>query len=266
MDYEKEYGLTLSPLEKSRLKEMEESAAICAKCQGLPCRKRTYRELMPCAKVCLGRVYFDSDECRYKQEARRQRALAEKVSQSGIPAIYRRKSYSDYVEISENNSAARLAAQEYLETESDHWLYIWGGCGTGKTFLASLIAKEWIEHVGDAQFTTFQNILEELKSSFDDKQIKASGIMGQYLNCDLLVLDDVGTGYFSDWGVAIFYWLINERYNAVKPTVLTSNYSMEELRERLVSKDAYSGARIISRLRQMCQILYMGEYDFRAFW
>lgn len=129
--------------------------------------------------------------------------------------------------------------------------------------MVSLLGKKLIEAGLEVVFRDFQSILEELKNSFDDKAVTASEVLKKYQTCEVLILDDVGTGWFRDWGVSILHTIINERYNAELRTIVTSNYDLAGLRSRLSMQEEYGAARIISRLKQESTIVYMGECDWR---
>ena len=181
---------------------------------------------------------------------------------SGVPRRYVGKTYYDYLKTAANELAIR-AAKKYARDKPRRWLYLYGGCGTGKTFLASLLAQELIATGLEVVFRDFQRILEELKSSFDDKAVTASAVLEKYQTCEVLILDDVGTGWFRDWGVSVLHQIINERYNLELRTVLTSNYDLRGLSSRLSAAEEYAACRIISRLREESDVFYMGGSDYR---
>ena len=180
-----------------------------------------------------------------------------------MPRRYARKTYAEYEERAANELAI-ASAKKYARDKPLSWLYVYGGCGTGKTFLISLLAKDLISAGLEVVFRDFQSILEELKDSFDDKAVTASSVLEKYETCEVLMLDDVGTGFFRDWGVSVLHQIINARYNAERRTIITSNYEMAGLMSRLSMQEEYSAARIISRLREMSEVVYMGEEDWRG--
>ena len=231
---------------------------ICRQCLGLPCRKEIHRGLKEVVHKEYGRSYLTYAECEYVRAER----LNKKSRQAGIPGRYATKSFDDYIATDANRDAIAIS-RWYIVERPQEWLYITGGCGTGKTFLASLIGKENLRGGHEVIFTDFPSLLEELKSSFDDKAVTADSVLEKYLTCEMLILDDVGTGFFRDWGVAVLHQLINGRYNAELRTIITSNYDLAGLQSRLSMQEEYAAARIISRLKEMSEIVYMGEEDWR---
>lgn len=239
-------------------REVTDSARQCSQCLGLPCRKTSYRNQLPQIVEANGQQYVMTEICRHVQEE----TLIKKCRNAGIPRRYASKTYGDYRETAQNADALAIS-RWYIASKPRRWIYLYGGCGTGKTFLASLLAKEAIRACELVRFVDFQEILDELKDSFDDRTKSANTILNKYQECRLLILDDVGTGYFRDWGVSILHQLINYRYNEEKRTVITSNYDLNGLEERLTTAEAYSAARIISRIREMSEFANLGMEDRR---
>ena len=256
--YEKQYGVPkLTPGDVLRLKQQEREAEICAKCCGQTCAKPSNQYMELKVKPEQGQLYFVNEECEYGAAMR----LTKESRRAGVPARYASKTYADYYETADNALALK-AAQEYNGAGAD-WLYLFGGCGTGKTFLTSLLAKELIKRGKEVIFRDYATILEELKESFGDSAKSTEKIFDKYKDCEVLILDDVGTGYFRDWGVATLHRLINHRYNEEKATIITSNYSLSQLYDRLSVQEEYAAARITSRLSEMCRFFKMGEVDWR---
>ena len=251
-------GQKVSLLETMEIKQAQAEKSQCQGCLGLPCRKAEKRGQYPCVMLEMGRIYITERRCRY-MEKREQTTASVK---SGIPRRYASKTYADYKETASNVGAIKKC-RRYAAEKPDFWLYVYGGCGTGKTYLVSLLGKDLIAAGMDVIFRDFADILEEMKSSFDDTTVAASTIMEKYRTCEVLIMDDVGTGYFRDWGVSVLHQIINERYNLGLRTIITSNYDMAGLQRRLSVAEEYAAARIISRLRGESLVLYMGEADFR---
>ena len=184
------------------------------------------------------------------------------AEESGIPGMYASKSFEDY-QLTKDNERAVGLAYAFLDGDVEG-LYLYGGCGTGKTFLASLIASEYALQAKKVKFREVPALLNKLKKSFDDKTINADAILNECINCELLVLDDFGLmDKVSEWAVSILYQLINGRYKAGKKIIVTSNYHMKDLAVRLETGDAFSAERIVSRLAAMCREGYLGEKDRR---
>ena len=256
-EYEKRLGVELSLSDLTEILAAEREMRQCQECKGLPCRKKTNWEKMLCVRRENGKIYTSLKDCRYCQY------WADSSLKSGVPRRYAGKTYNDYLKSAANEAGIKVT-KKYAADKPMSWLYVYGGCGTGKTFLISLLAKDLIRAGLEVVFRDFQSILEELKDSFDDKAVTASEVLEKYETCEVLMLDDVGTGFFRDWGVSVLHQIINARYNAERRTIITSNYEMAGLKSRLSMQEEYSAARIISRLREMSEVVYMGEEDWRG--
>ena len=131
-------------------------------------------------------------------------------------------------------------------------LFLTGAPGLGKTFLSACIARTVSENGFSVVYDTAVNIFarfEEQKFSRDRLDAEeAKDETRRYLNCDLLILDDLGSELTTPFVQSALYTLINARLMADKCTVISSNLSMDGIRER------YS-AQIASRL----------EGEYRAF-
>ncbi len=122
-------------------------------------------------------------------------------------------------------------------------LLIYGNTGTGKTHLSSAIAKQIIARGFDVLYDSSQNII----SAFEDDKFRSGYSSSyeskseKYLECDLLIIDDLGTEFSTQFTVSCLYNLINTRQNRGLSTIISTNLSVKEL------KDRYDG-RITSRI------------------
>ena len=76
-----------------------------------------------------------------------------------------------------------------------------------------------------------------------------------YTDVPLLVIDDLGKEQPTEWAISRIYAIINARYEALMPTIITTNYSEAELLRRLTPKDSNdttTADAAIDRLREMC--------------
>lgn len=139
-------------------------------------------------------------------------------------------------------------------------LLMTGAPGLGKTFLSACIARE----VSDAGYSVVYDTATHVFAQFEsgkfgrdnpfDEDAKAD--MNRYLNCDLLIMDDLGTEMATTFVTSAFYHLVNHRLVAGRQTILNTNLSLEELGRRY-------GAAIASRLEGEYQILTFFGRDIR---
>ncbi|MBQ2766264.1 MAG: ATP-binding protein, partial [Clostridia bacterium] len=122
-------------------------------------------------------------------------------------------------------------------------VFFCGTTGLGKTHLSTAIAKTLIERGFDVVYDTAQNILSDFeyerfgRSYGDDSESRTD----KYFDCDLLIIDDLGTEMTNQFTVSCLYNIINTRINHSKSMLISTNLTQNEIRER------YSD-RITSRL------------------
>lgn len=138
--------------------------------------------------------------------------------------------------------------------------FLWGKCGRGKTYAASCAVKVFILAGKTAKLMSTTQYLGRLKATFDDKTLSAEAERKQAAGYDLLVLDDMGIEQRTEWSVSELEYLIDERYKAMKPTIITSNYSLGALRDLY---GGIEGERIASRIAGCCTRREVKGKDWR---
>lgn len=128
-----------------------------------------------------------------------------------------------------------------------------GGTGLGKTHLSTSIAKKVIEKGYDVVYDSSPNILNDFsKEQFKDE----AGLTDKYFNCELLIIDDLGTEMHTNFTVSSLYNLINTRLNTGKSTLINTNLSMAELKKMYTD-------RITSRIFGCFEPLLFSGKDIR---
>jgi len=132
-----------------------------------------------------------------------------------------------------------------------------GTTGTGKTHLSTAIAREIINQGYDVIYDTIHNIVsdfeeDKFKSGYSQEEPKSQ----KYLECDLLIIDDLGTEFSTQFSISCIYNLLNTRINQGKSTVISTNLSSSELSSK------YEG-RIYSRIIGKSIILPFKGRDHR---
>lgn len=273
----KKYG-EMSVYKAMDIERAEREIAICEKCVGLPCvREKNCRPYISVEegfdkKRCVEIRY---GTCKYQKAQQKMKRLDKAFKAAKIPPQYRDKTFLDY-KVTSDNAQAVKAAKSFLNTGTGG-LFFYGNPGTGKTFLASIVTQEFLKLNQSVIFGDVPSLLEVLRSSFDDKNTKIMDLMDDLSTVDLLVLDDLGTENPTEWAVERIYSIINQRYNAEKPVIVTSNFKLKEIARRLNNpKKTYkskkedekdfpsvTGDRIISRLAQMCTRVELKGEDRR---
>ena len=135
-------------------------------------------------------------------------------------------------------STMKRFAEGFSSNTTDSWLFV-GPTGLGKTHLSTAVGIKVISRGYDVEYKTIQSLIDD----FEEVQFKGekSDRIRNYYDCDLLIIDDLGCELSTQFTVSCIYNIINARMNKRKPTLISTNLTQKELRDRY-------GDRITSRL------------------
>jgi DNA replication protein DnaC len=148
-----------------------------------------------------------------------------------------------------------------------------GDSGVGKTHLAVAVLHELVTAKGArGQFWDFHELIREIKSSYDpETKTTELMVLEPVVEADLLLLDDLGAWKMTDWMNDTLFYILNSRYMAKRPTLITTNYQ-DVTREEALAADPLRrreflveriGQRLRSRLMEMCLVVRMQGGDHR---
>jgi len=119
----------------------------------------------------------------------------------------------------------------------ENWLVFHGDNGCGKTHLAAAIVNYRYQAGKPALFVVVPEFLDHLRSTFSpESKVSYDQLFERVKTAPLLVLDDFGEQATTPWAQEKLYQVINYRYNAQLPTVVTTCYSLEEIEGRISSR------------------------------
>ena len=252
----------LPDFEASLIAQAQQERAECEQCTGYPCPKRRNKGFVPVMQedcVALRR-------CEVYREHARQIALESTFKHSGIPFRFKGKTFADYKADSANQAAVKFAKAILLEGYSGGYFY--GEVGTGKTFLAAIIAQEFIKAGKSVLFEKVADLLTEFYAVYRGEGGSEDSLLGELYNVDLLILDDFGIEKATQFVGSTLCKILDARYNREGiTTIITSNYSLKQIEARLnnpadmqAGDMCLNGSRIADRCREICKpILFKGE-------
>lgn len=135
-----------------------------------------------------------------------------------------------------------------------------GAPGLGKTFLSACIAREVSDHGFSVVYDTAAHVFQQFESGKFGRENPyeedPDREINRYLNCDLLIMDDLGTEMLTSFVQSAFYRIVNDRLIARKKTVLSTNLTENEIGQRY-------GAAVLSRIQGEYQVLEFFGDDIR---
>ena len=200
----------------------------------------------------------------------RERLITLNIASSGIGRLIEKQSFDNFdlewyandADLYEKMRSNLATAKDYAEHFSERGgnLLIIGSTGTGKTHITTSIAKVVISKGHSVIYDSVENIMQDFeedrfRSGYAPREPKSD----KYHECDLLIIDDLGTEFASQYSTVCLYNLINSRQNKGLATIISTNLTPKDLAAR------YDG-RIYSRIAgNDYQILLFGGNNHRLF-
>lgn len=190
-------------------------------------------------------------ERREREEAERKRVEFEntvkKLRQAGFPESDMQ--YWTFDNADGSNERIMTAARNYVENfkefrKSGKGLLFFGTVGTGKTYAAACIANALIDKGYPVLMTNFARIANTVSGMWEGKQEYYDSLN----RFPLLILDDLATERKTEYMQEIVFNVIDARYRAGLPMIVTTNLTSEELKH----PSDISYQRTFSRLLEMC--------------
>lgn len=202
-----------------------------------------------CPECAAEKQATDRRDAEAKAAIERQRAWERRLGEAGIPERFRDRSLVNYATKNAGQERALLFATEFAEgfeevLKTGRGAIFCGKPGTGKTHLAVAIGLYVMACHKLVMFTTVQRMMLRLKDSFRrDSAESEKSIVDLMVQPDLLILDEIGVQFGTEFEKNALFGILNERYEKRRPTLLLSNLTVLEVK-------AFLGERIYDRLRE----------------
>jgi DNA replication protein DnaC len=190
-----------------------------------------------------------------------------RLSDANIPKRYQHCTLGNFTAYNESLERAVAQAKRVADAfpEVSRGLFLEGQPGVGKTHLAVAVLKQAIQTTGArGLFYDTRDLLRVIRSTYDPStRTTELDILRPVMTAELLVLDDLGAEKTSEWVDETMNLIVNTRYNERRLTIFTSNYpdipddtDPQSLLFRI-------GARMRSRLHEMCEFVVLDAADYR---
>lgn len=223
---------------KKENNELQKQKRQLLKLNGFP---EDYTDIKFECEKCSDTGYVGIDMCPCMKKA----LVKEAYTQSGLGKVLEKQTFDNFdityypENLAESKSNPRALMQNILDKskkfvrdfgkkECDNLLFV-GGTGLGKTHLTTAIAKGIIDRGFDVVYDSAQNIIRAFEKQRFDGDESAVSDVERFFDCDLLIIDDLGTEFKNSFTQSALYNLINTRINSAKSMIISTNLDELEL-------------------------------------
>ena len=210
--------------------------------------------IMPCICECRQQ---ELEEEKIFREKQKELSKINKLKAVGIQEKHLLECNFSVAEENRDIMAAKHYVDNWTRVKDDNLgLLFWGNVGTGKSFIAACIANALIEKNVPVLMTNFSKILNQMGVMYSDERYQ---YIASFSNFQLLIIDDLGIERKTEYALEQLYAVIDERYKSGLPLIITTNLTINEIRNP--SDIAHS--RIYSRILEMCTPVHIAGEDCR---
>lgn len=199
---------------------------------------RIKNKILPTCECVVER---EEAKIREAQNFAKKREIEKLFSISNLGERFSKSTFESFLDRNGSETAYKVAVK-YVKTFKE-WngesLLLWGEPGNGKTHLAAAIVNELSKKGYIVVFQSVPELLQRIRSTFNsENKENETQIMRALLECDLLILDDIGAEKTTEWVEEKLFNIIDGRYRKELPTLYTSNLEPKELKNQ-VGKRSY---------------------------
>ena len=253
---------------RKTIADLKEERQVLMEAYGYPA---DYLEMKYECPDCRDTGYQDGKKCH----CFRQREIDLLYAQSNIREILNRENFNhfsyDYFDDTKVDERSGKTARQYMTqvvaacrqyvdnfgSKKENILFT-GKTGLGKTFLSNCIARELIERCYSVVYLPAVEMFEIFsKERFSYDSTDEDKDRSQYLmECDLLIIDDLGTELVNTFTTSQLFYVFNERLNRKKGTIISTNLPVNEMRDEFTD-------RVMSRIVSQYRVIPLYGEDIR---
>jgi DNA replication protein DnaC len=255
----------------SKLEELEDEATMLlvnrvALIESSGLSEEDFEPVYDC-KDCKDTGYvYDSEGNRKKCHCFREREIEILYNQSGIRSLLKKENFSKLTydfhsgeDLNKLRTAVEVCKKFIVNFDEEYSnLVLCGTVGTGKSFLSCCIAHDLLESYHSVIYLSSIALFDilakkQFSSDFEEREESNKNLY----ECDLLIIDDLGTELTNSFVASALFGLINERHLRRKSTIISTNLDLPDIREK------YSD-RVLSRLTGSYTFLNLTGRDMRT--
>lgn len=216
------------------------------------------KEVMSMCPRCLLEMKLPREQPRQISQREEAEALERMC---GVPMRYAEASFDNYY-VQPDNYEQQRCLEEVINYAADfnkseyRNMILMGSYGTGKTHLVCAITR--MLHLQG--YRTFYITAQQFFRKCRDAEVSGGdvdNIVRRYASYDLFVVDEIGVQSGSQYELRIFFDLVNRRYNALKPTIISTNMALPDLTRTV-------GDNVMDRLMENALVLPMAWPSYRT--
>ena len=242
--------------------EIAEMRAALLENAGYP---RDYTDIKYECEKCGDSGYVGTKMC----DCMRRKLIFAAFESSGMSRLLREQTFEnfslDYYSSNRDNYENMKRNYEFMKNYAESFdgknsanVALFGETGLGKTHLSSALACRVIERGYDVLYTTAVGLVSDYENRRFGSGMNSIGENTErYTNCELLIIDDLGTEVINQFTVSCIYNVINTRINKQLSTIISTNLTANEFRQKYWD-------RITSRVLGEYNILLFTGTDIRA--
>lgn len=226
---------------KKQLRLLQEEKHTIISSLGYP---ENYLDMPYTCLDCQDTGYIGSQRCHCFKQA----AIDLVYTQSNLKTILEKENFStfslSYYSDTQINPATNLSALEtakdalrasrtFIESFEKEFsnLFFYGDTGVGKTFLSNCIAKELLDRGHSVIYFTAFELFHIFEKTVFERDAEAAEPYQNIFDCDLLIIDDLGTEMSNSFTTSQLFLCLNERILRKKSTIISTNLSLNQLAE-----------------------------------